>query len=151
MVIKVEIRGAKRVNRLFANLPATLNKEILKTSTEFMTAVQKSAKLRAPRMTGRLAKSIHLKKTRKTTIKLIVDSPYGMFQDKGFKPHLIYSDMGDRMGGTVGGLFNSFDSAFFVKKFTPFITPALEHNLSNLPKALSRGTNEAIKKASGIK
>ena len=151
MVIKVQVKGAKRVRNLAANLGPILNKEIMKKSKEFMVFVQKSAKLRAPRMTGRLAESIKLSQKNKNEIKIIVGSPYGTFQEYGFTPHIISSGMSDRMGGTVGGLFNKQDSFFFVSKHTPFMTPALEAGISRLPNMLNNATKKAIKVAEGRK
>jgi len=146
-VVQLQIKGLKRLNRSLLQLPASMEKEIMIKSEEFMKRVQKSAKLRAPRFTGRLAESIKIIKNKKNEIQIIVDSPYGYFQEFGFKPHFIHSDLSDRMGGTVGGLFNKQNSLFFVSKNKPFITPALEHNLSNLPNMLLDGTKQAIKDA----
>jgi|GEM_PF-2381908 len=146
-VVQLQIKGLKRLNRSLLQLPASMEKEIMIKSEEFMKRVQKSAKLRAPRFTGRLAESIKVIKNKKNEIQIIVDSPYGYFQEFGFKPHFIHSDLSDRMGGTVGGLFNKQNSLFFVSKNKPFITPALEHNLSNLPNMLLDGTKQAIKDA----
>ena len=150
-LLQVQIKGVKRVNKFYTLLPISMEKEIISKSEEFMRRVQKSAKLRAPRFTGRLAESIKVIKNKKNEIKIIVDSPYGAFQEYGFKPHFIHSDMSDRIGGTVGGLFNQANSLFFVSKFKPFIAPALEHNLSNLPIMLSDGAKKAVEKARGVK
>lgn len=147
MAIAVQIKGLKRTNKFLAQLPASMNKEIIKASDIFMKFVQKSAKLRAPRMTGRLAESIKLRKTKKNEIRIMVDSPYAYFQEFGFRPHWIHSDMSDRMGGTVGGLFNRFDSFFFVSKHKPFIMPALEVGLSKLSNMLIGHTKLAIQNA----
>jgi len=146
MVIQLKVKGINRLTKFLVKLPTSMNKEIIGKSNAFMKFVRKSAKLRAPRMTGRLAESIMIKR-KKNEIILTVDSPYGVFQEMGFAPHWIHSNMSDRMGGTVGGLFNKFDSFFFVSRHKPFIAPALEAGLSKLPNMLSQGTKKAIKQA----
>jgi hypothetical protein len=148
-MISVKVKGAREVSNFIARLGPQLNKDIMKVAGTFSTNVQKSAKLRAPRLTGRLAESINVKKGKKNQISISVDSPYGYFQEYGFRPHFIHSNMSDRMGGTVGGLFGKFNSFFFVAKHKPFIIPALEHNIARLPEMLSQGTKQAIKHAGG--
>lgn len=111
-----------------------------------MRDVRKSAKLRAPRQTGELANSIILTKNGKQWI-LEVQSPYGRYQEEGFKPHWIHAGTPTKNStGTVGSALNV---AGFVKvsKHTPFIRPALEHNLSKLAQRLSNATNKAIKRS----
>lgn len=117
-----------------------------------MRFVQKSAKLRAPRLTGQLAESIIIRKRGDKEIVITVESPYGIFQEEGFTPHWISSDMPDRVGGIVGssyGIFPPQKTLFFVAKHKPFIKPALEAGLSNLPNRLSQATKKAISKARG--
>jgi len=147
-MMQIKLKGLEKTQQFLVQLPKSMNKEIMQVSDTFMRSTQKSAKLRAPRLTGRLADSIEFKKI-KNQILLIVNSPYGYFQEYGFTPHFIHSDMSDRMGGTVGGLFGRFNSFFWVAKHKPFIQPALEQNLSNLPNLLSQGTKKAIKQAGG--
>lgn len=148
MQMTMKAKGINKVINFTIRLPPKLKKDIMKVADTFMKATQKSAKLRAPRMTGRLAESIKVTK-KKDQILLNVGSPYGIFQEEGFRPHMIHSSWSDRMGGTVGGLFGVFNAWFLVSKHTPFIKPALEHNLSNLPNMLSQGTKQAIKNAGG--
>ncbi len=147
MVIRIEVKGIKRVNKMMVRLPKEMNKEIMKKSIEFMRFVQKSAKLRAPRQTGELAQSIVFKKTTKDSVMLIVGSPYGIFQEEGFKPHWVHALLPTRNKlGTIGDAFNIAGFAF-VSRHTPFIAPALEAGLTRLPNMLSQGTKNAINKA----
>lgn len=146
-MITVKVQGAKETARFIAELGPQLNKDIMKVAEKFSKSTQKSAKQRAPRLTGRLAESIKVKKGRKH-ISIIVDSPYGYFQEYGFAPHWIHSDMSDRMGGTIGGLFGK-QGFFWVAKNKPFIIPALEHNLNKLPMMLNTGAKKAITNAGG--
>ena len=150
MPIIVIVKGDKKVARTLARLGPQMNREIMKVADQFMRAVQKSAKLRAPRFTGRLAESIKVRKTKKHEITLIVDSPYGMYQEEGFAPHFIHSSMSDRMGNMVGALFGVYPPAqmfFLVKRHTPFVKPALEFGIRHLPEMLTSGTKKAIQKA----
>lgn len=145
-MIKIQLRGMRRVTKMIENLSPQMNKEISKGSGQFMKAVKKSAKLRAPKQTGELAESINLTKLKKGW-QLTVDSPYGLYQERGFKPHWIHAGLPTKnKSGTVGSALNVVG---FVKvsKHTPFVKPALESNLSNLPNILSKSTKQAIKQS----
>jgi len=142
-MIQIQIQGIKKVQRFIKNFPKKLNKEINNESGSFMRDVKKSAKLRAPRQTGELAKSIILIKKGKQWV-LEVQSPYGIYQEEGFRPHWVHALMPTKNSlGTVG---NALNVAGFVKvsKYTPFVKPALEHNLSKLSQRLSNATERAI-------
>lgn len=134
MVIKVDMSG---LSRKLKGLPNELNKQLSESSGEFMKAVKKSAKLRVLKDTKGLKDSIKLKKL-KNGWELVVGSPHGRHQEEGFKPHWIHSDM-------IKSTKLKGDGFFFVSKSKPFIKPALEHNLSNLPNILSKSVKQAIK------
>ena len=137
MVIKVQVKGYKEVMSKLNGLPRAMNKELSKESGEWMKAVKKSAKLRAPRDTKALKDSIKLKKQKSGWL-LDVQSPYGIFQEEGFKPHWIHTDM---MKGNKKPRKEGF---VWVAKSKPFVRPALEHNLSSLSQTLSKATKQAI-------
>lgn len=150
MPMQIQVRGLKETNRFFFRLGPNLNKEIMKNSETFMRETQKSAKLRAPRWTGQLARSIKVFKKGKNQISLIVDSPYGYFQEFGFRPHYVQLSRSTRAGATVAdwaaskGISPWKGSIFVSGRPRPFIIPALEMNLSKLPNLLQRGTKNAI-------
>jgi hypothetical protein len=150
--IQTRIKGIEKVNKFFVQLPKTQQQEIMKKIDEFMSFVQKSAKMRAPRFTGALARSIRLKKLRKNEVRITVDSPYGIFQEFGFRPHYVQLYRSTRAGGTVADWaaahgIQPTKNSIFVSQFKPFITPALEAGLNQLPFMLSDGTKKAIRKA----
>ncbi|KKM65136.1 hypothetical protein LCGC14_1494360 [marine sediment metagenome] len=145
MVMNIKIMGNKRMNNFVLKILKNTEKEIMKSSREFIRFIQRSAKLRAPRETGKLAKSIVVKRGRKI-IKIIVDSPYGIFQEEGFTPHWIHTSMSDRVGGTVGG-FIGRKGFIFVRRFKPFIKPALAMGLSRLPMLMNRAMEKSVAKS----
>lgn len=140
MVIKVHIKGAKETMRFLSGLPREMNREISSGSGTFMKRVTKSAKLRAPKDTSKLRESIKLDKLKNGWI-ISVNSPHGIYQEQGFKPHWVHSDQIDASNKLTKTGF------FWVEKSTPFIRPALEHNLSNLPSILDKSTKKAIQNA----
>jgi hypothetical protein len=148
--INVEVKGLTRTNKFFTSLPRNVSNAVRKQQLEFMKAVQKSAKLRAPRWSGELARSIHLKKKDRNVVILTVDSPYGQFQEFGYKPHRVHRSLATRAGRKIGdwminkGITGNFMT---VSKFTPFIQPALEMNLSKLSQKLNLAVNRAINKS----
>ena len=149
-MIQIKIQGLDKTNKLLANLPKNLNNELLRKSEDFTRLVQKSAKLRAPRFTGQLAESIKVFKDGKT-IKLIVESPYGIFQETGFTPKFLPSAM------PVLGGYRIMDwmQAKGIKGRGimprgiphPFIMPALEKGLSILPSRLMSAVYDALTKS----
>lgn len=148
-MIQVRLKGRNKlneVNRFVKKLPKEINKGISNTSGQFMKDVKKSAKLRAPKDTKRLMRSIVVTKKGKQWI-LEVQSPYGIFQEEGFKPHYFITDP-----GRPGFKTNKLPLGQWVKvsKFTPFIKPALEHNLSKLAQKLAKATKRATIKSGGI-
>jgi len=148
-MMQVQIRGDKKVNDMIAELGTTLNKEIMRKSEEFMRFVQKSARVRAPKNTGSLAQSIKIRKTKKNEIRIIVESPYGIYQEEGFRPHWVHALMPTKnSAGSIGSAFNIAGFAR-VAKNTPFIVPALEAGISRLPTMLNEGTKRGIKRAGG--
>ena len=145
-MITVQVRGMEKVQNIFRNLPKNMEKEIMKKSDEFMKFVQKSAKLRAPKMTGELAQSIKVTKGKKN-VTLIVESPYGIYQEYGFEPHWVHALLPTRNAlGTIGNAYN-IAGFMFVSKHTPFITPALGKGLFRLPTMLKNGARNAIDKS----
>ncbi len=152
MAIKIQIRGIKELNKFVRVFPNNVSKEINKEQFEFMKRVQKSAKLRAPRWSGALAKSINLKRDSKNVVILTVDSPYGIFQETGYKPHFVQIGRSTRAGKAVAdwaaskGLSDNSGS-IFVSKFKPFIGPALSSELQKLSNKLNLALDKAIKKS----
>ncbi|RLG13709.1 hypothetical protein DRN69_05130 [Candidatus Pacearchaeota archaeon] len=142
-MIQIQLQGVRKVRRFIEGLPKNMEKEIDKENGKFIKDVQKSAKLRAPRMTGELANSIVVTKNGKSWI-LEVKSPYGKYQEEGFRPHWVHALLPTRNKlGTIGEAFNIAGFAK-VSKHTPFIKPALEHNLSKLAQRMGRATRKAI-------
>ncbi len=144
---KIEITNLDKVEKLFFELPKRQEKVLSKNSEQFMKNVQRSAKLMAPRDTGRLAESI---KRRKTKVKgktkqylLEVTAPYAGFQEDGFDPHPFLVDPG-RPGFKTNKLQNFYGKVIWVKKNTPFIKSAIEKNLSRFFQNLDKGIKEAI-------
>ena len=150
MAIQIEIRGLEEVNRFLRVFPNNVSKEIGTEQFEFMKRVQKSAKLRAPRFTGQLAESISVKKTGKNIVILTVDSPYGIFQETGYKPHIVSRYMNSRAGYRIGDWMDAHGikgKYMTVSKFHPFIGPALSVELQRLSDRLSESVNKAIRRS----
>ena len=143
VAIKVDIYKVKEIERYSVSLPKKLDKEISKESKSFMGRVMNSAKRRAPVDTGGLKESIKLqpvKQGKNVKIwKLVVGSPYAAFQEEGFKPHSFFA----------GGALNSSKLApgivYRVSKWTPFIKPALDIQLSSFSQKLNNAVGRAMK------
>lgn len=136
-MISIQVKISDKTNGFLRRLPIGLRRELNKTSGKFMRDVRKSAKLMAPRDTGELANSIIIKKDGRTWI-LEVQSPYGKFQEEGFRPHWIHSDMIKTSRKLTRKGF------YFVKRNKPFVGPAIERNLSKLSQRLNRAVDKAV-------
>ena len=138
--IRVEIKELKEVEKFIREVPKRVTRAIDGTNTIFMKALKKSAKLRAPKDTRELKNSIRLlpaKKSKNTKIwKLVVDSPHAGFQEHGFKPHY----------APIYGSRKMAPGIYMVSKFTPFLEPALQHNLVTFNAKLNQAVGGAIKK-----
>lgn len=152
-MIRVEITGVNEVNTMLHKLPTELNTQLSKAGDEFMAFVRKSARIRAPHMTGELAKSIIISKPRKGTILLEVTSPYGIFQEEGYRGHFVNSSMSTRNAlGTIGvayGLPKNVSLLIPSQSGRFFIRNALAQGLRNLPSMLQGKAKSAINKSRG--
>jgi hypothetical protein len=140
-MIRVTMQGSDRVSSMLLKLPGELGKEINRTSEEFLKAVKKSAKIRAPTDTGEMKNTIQVIKFGPKSWQLSVDSPHGIYQELGFSPHWIHSDM------IMGTQKLDRTGFFWVKKSTPFVKPALESELTKLSAKLGSATQKAIAKS----
>lgn len=145
------VRGLNRTLFRLINLEKKLVKEIDKTNGQFMRDVKKSAKLLAPRNTGELANSIILTKIKDGYI-LEVKSPYGAKQEEGkglpyrddtFKPR---RDVKHKPGSIIKGGNVTSGKGVVVRRYTPFVKPALERHIGKLAQQLDSATKKAIKK-----
>jgi hypothetical protein len=139
--MKLTIYGDEKMHKFLAELVPNTFDEIDKTEGEFIAFIQKSAKLRAPRLTGALAQSIEKKQNKKGEWRLDVFSPYGWFQEHGFvaKEFQINPAMPTRAGvgggPFIGDIYGNFGKGT-PKKSTPFVAPATEKGLNMLPAML---------------
>lgn len=145
-MVMIKFNGVNNLINYFEQLPENIASELSKTNHQFLKDVRKSAKLRAPRDSGRLADSMMITKTKTKDKmdqwKLEVRAPYGIFQEFGFTPHVFLSDPG-RPGFKTNKL--PLGQHLFVKKFTPFLQPAIEHNLVSFTERLNNSMNRAIR------
>ena len=150
-MVQIQVKGVDQVHKLFTRLPKQMNEEIGKQVESFMRSTQKGAKLRAPKFTGALTQSIRYFKI-KNQWRIVVESPYGAFQEFGFRPHYVQLGRSTRAGLVVADWaaakgIKDWKGSIFVSKHKPFIMPALELNIAKLPMMLSQGTKKAINKS----
>lgn len=145
-MVSVRVEGVDELITYFNSLPKKITKHLDKGNYTFMDNVRKMAIRRAPEDTRELKDSIDLSKTKtkgKTQqYKLEVGAPHGIFQEFGFKPHQFISDPG-RPGFKTNKL--PLGQLVYVKKWTPFIQPAVQHNLLKFDKILEDSIDKALK------
>lgn len=143
-MIKIQIHNVDEVETFLINLPKKIERELTFTNQSFMQMVLEGAKIRAPVDTGGLKESIKLEPVRRgknvKRWKIVVGSPYALFQEEGFTPHSFFA----------GGAFSSSKLApgttYFVSKWTPFMKPSLQAQLTTFNEKLNNAMGRAIKK-----
>lgn len=143
----VELKGNERVRRYLLELPKKLDKNLSQGNENYMENLKRISKMHAPRKTGELAESIKLDKTKtkgKTKQwKLVVDSPYGLFQETGYKPHFVTAlTPSKNSSGTVGEAYN-IAGFLWVSKFTPFVSVAFDESASTLDLEIKNAITKA--------
>jgi hypothetical protein len=149
--IKIEMYGLEETQKMLVELPENLNKEIDSVQGNFMSFVQKSAKLRAPRFSGQLADSIVFKKNNRNNWQLSVLSPYGWFQEHGFTGKFLPGSMPVMGGYRIADWMAAMGLNGFGFRPSgiphPFVEPALESGLNRLPNMLQDATYNAIRRS----
>lgn len=118
---------------------------------QIASKLQKSAKLRAPRASGQLAASISVSPI-KNGFLMAVNSPYGVYQEEGFAPHVISGKTPSRAGYRfidwlqAKGYSGPEGVGFVVKKSKPFVRPALNKAIAELNNDCRNAAMEMIKK-----
>ena len=142
MKCRFQVRNMNKVETFMNNLPKKLDKELTKTNLRFMELVQSTTKRLVPTDTGSLKEDIRLLPVRRgkniKKWKLVVDSPYALFQEEGFKPHSFFAS-------NINSSKLAPGKRYFVSKFTPFLKPAVRRSLKTFSKKLNNAVGRAIK------
>ena len=151
--LTIEIKGMDRLNNALRNLSPELKKGINKGSMQFLKAVRKSAKLRAPRSSGELANSIMIKQGDKENV-LAATAPHAarMETGKGLPAWFRFPRYSTRTRGqymVASGSAGPSPGPGFkrVKRFKPFMFPAFEANIAKLGSILFDRSTKAMKRA----
>lgn len=151
MGTEVTIIGIERCHHMLVSLPMNTLKSVDGAEDKFMTFVQKSAKLRAPRFSGQLAESIHKYKISFGKWELSVDSPYAWFQEVGWQARPLSFFTPSRSGYLVGDWMqgHGFTGGGItpIGEPHPFITPAFESGLDHLPNIMQNAVYQAAKES----
>lgn len=152
MTFTIKVTGLDKVQKFIAELPKELMIGVKKGGMEFMRFVQKSAKLRAPKVTGYMASQIKVKKSKGGNV-ITLDTGeayYAYWQEVGFTLHIIpsaYFSQHVRSPNIPGIPETRFRKFARVSKHTPFMMPALASGMVNLPNIMKRKIKGAIDKS----
>lgn len=151
MEFRITMHGAKEVQARLARLPKMTLKEVSKAEGNFLTFVQRSAKMRAPKFSGQLAESIEVYSEKQGEWRFIVDSPYGWFQEHGFNSNWLPAGLpvmgGYRIGDWMNAKGMNGEGIRPSGRPHPFVEPALAAGIKKLPDMLQRATEKAIKES----
>ena len=104
----VEMEGLINKPEILEDLRTTITKKSFDVLLDLAKWTQKSIKLRAPRWSGDLAKSLRvIPKSTKEVV--IYGAPYAMAQERGYTGHYVHSDMPTKgeSGYTIGDWMQS--------------------------------------------
>ena len=138
--MKVTLKGIGKVNYLL-DVDKRLQKQLNTEEKDFLEDVATSARRRAPRDTGSLARSIEVTPWAHGW-KLQVNDRAALFQEMGFKPHSFFTDPSRQDFATRKLPLYRWIT---VSKNKPFVGPALESNLSKLSQRISNTVRRSIK------
>lgn len=144
----IELSGDKGVRRYLLELPSKLDRNLSNGNENYINHLTRLSKLHAPKKSGDLMDSIKLDKTKtkgKTKQwKMVVDSPYGIYQETGYKPHFVTALTPTKNSeGTIGDAYN-IAGFMWVSKFTPFVSVAFEESMVKLDMELNNQITKAI-------
>jgi len=135
---KITFKGFKKAHNFLINLPKKLDKHLSKTNEDFMEDIKNDAIKFAPEDAGALKASIQREPVRKgknvKVWKVVVNEPYGIYQEEGFTPHFTF----------VGHSAKYPAGRWWVKKWTPFMKPAFQKNEAEYLNMLKVSTKRAL-------
>jgi len=154
--VRVQMKGAEKINkrwRLLRNLPKILDPYI----ETIGNTIIKLAKQYAPRFEEHLVKGLNYRiDEEKNGRKLIVYNEvwWSHFQEYGFEPHFApitpYAKrwLEAHMTGAEG-VKPGKKGYFYVKKYTPHVSKAVEDIRPNIPTLLKKGVDAFLEKTFG--
>lgn len=164
MVMRLKVTSnIPEIERYMATVEPQTKKAGEDIILEFAKFVKRSAKLRAPRWTGFLARSIDYRRPTKQTIEFGIygtAARYGILQEEGFTPHPIPAEYLQQHVSNPGmpgqdtrskstGATGSISPIAWVmsrRKGGPFMEPAIVAGIAKLPELAERAVDKAIRR-----
>jgi hypothetical protein len=154
MPSQVMIKGDTKIFHILGTLPDEIDKRMSVSNITFLRAVKKSARLRIARhkMSGELSESMRILPTKRKgktkQTKLVVLSPYGIYQEEGYKGHFVHAGTPTKNKlGTIGDVYN-IAGFMWIKRFSGlhFMRDAVEKQLSTFSQKIDKSVKGVIKK-----
>lgn len=151
ITFNLNIQGLNKVQSMIVKAGQEFPKTPYRVCDRLARFTQKSAKLRAPKFTGHLSRNITIIALPYKKLEINVTTPYAYFQEFGYKSHIIpifYMQMHSRRPAARGvkRKLKKGEGYATVSRFKPFITPALEAGLNNLPNYIREELNESTRR-----
>lgn len=148
----LKVTGLKKTQHLVNNLTKNVKFETMDEAVSFLRDVRKAMKIRVPVSSGDLKKGIGEVERRENYARIVISSGHLLkqeegkglpYRDKSFTPKKKLHKPGSiiKQGFVKGG------KGVIVRRYTPFVKPALESQINKLPQRLSKATNKAINKS----
>jgi len=162
MVMQITVRSEiGKAEQYSIALPKQLSLTSHEATIEWAKKIQKSAKLRAPRWTTHLANNISVKAPRTGRVEVWSDAYYAGYQEFGYRPHFVsflkHPILLEWQRQKYGEQNKNIDKDipkgtgkkghFFVKKYKPYLGPAIQANLGKLPGVFRKAIEDANKRS----
>ena len=132
-----------KLKRFGRNIPHEQSRVIRKAAGE----IQRRAKLRATRFTGKLAKGIIVKPVGKNTVRITSTAPYGGLQEYGYRPHIVSTRHPKLYAWVIQkGIVDrngNIPRKIMVRRFKPHMRPALYSVLGTINRDIQIGIEKA--------
>lgn len=129
------MRGDKRAERKINKITTGIETRVgMRTINEIAKRTQISMKLRAPRDTGDLRRSISIRVVGPKRMELMIgtglERPYDVYQDYGYAPHRVPVEKLKPTSVKLQGIISrGKPKVITVRRFKPFIEPTIEEYL----------------------
>ena len=141
-IIKLRAKGYLTTMRNFKRFNIGVSKETPRLMRKIASFIQKSAKLRAPRASGYLAENITARAISKNKVIVRSGAYYSAYQEYGFTPHVVSLYLHPELANWARLKNYPIMGVFKVRKFKPFMKPAVEEARKRIPLFIKQMMNK---------
>jgi len=142
----------KEKKKFYGSIGPALRKATKEYREQLAKDIQKSAKLRAPRWTGNLARSIKVRIENRDKIIVEATAPYAAAQEFGFRPHFVYAETSARNQGLLvahwlqAKIGTIYHKVYVKHRGHGYMVPALEFHIAKFAQQMEEKLDKNLRK-----